>query len=1329
MVTGTGISTDPYMIYNLADLELVGTGSYALSAYYELANDIDASATSGSTYNSGQGFIPIGGGGGPTANRFNGDFNGNGYTVSGLYINTPSIGYVGLIGLISNPGKVHDLTVDCNITAGSTIGAIAGYSLVTDNRTDVISNCTVHGTITGTDTVGAIIGGKDPGNDIVNCNSDAIVTGTIHVGGIIGAVTDGRCNITNCNFTGSVISTASSPQYIGGLIGYINTWDTVNNSIVSGCNVTGTITANNGSYIGGIVGATNSGLVELEHCNFTGIINNNSGTGSNIGGIVGNSNGNIITYCDATGTLNSSTSFQYVGGIAGGMNNGGNVENCKCIMNLTGSNDVGGIIGLNLGTPITNCNYQGNIVGSGYVGGIVGDNESGAISECKSSGSITASGNYVGGISGTGASGSYGNCQANMNISASGSNYVGGLTGNGGGAITNCSYNGNITANSRSGGLVGGDSANISQSYSLGSINGSGDYIGGVVGVCENSTISDTYSFMAVTALGNISGGFGGFVLNSTISRCYSAGAVANGTHVHGFGENEGGNTITDCFWDTQTSGQGSNAYDLSATGELTTAMQTELTYTGFDFTTPIWVINSSLNGGYPYLANTPLPPIPLNFYGNILNTSSIAGKVTEGSAVLLSVYGGILNTSNISGKVTELLETFTVYGNVSNISNLNPKLVRKSSLKTSISNLSDLKFLLGSGGISLKGLVANTSILNPTIYRTSKLGMVDYNVSSFYPYLQGDLIYFSGAISNISRFNPTLSNDIYYLIENSQHVQIGGITFEAVYQGKDTNIQAIILESIEGNPDLTVTIQAVDLNENDIPQSLEPSSVGSSDYIQLSTSVNGTASNSLTLTVPAGGSATFYIQADIPADAVAGGWICNLKTSVTVNGSIYNQNLTLSGTVLTGNPLVQVGASPNLPVIAEMADGNYNNITKFTIDDKINAVVKTFEIDYSTAEYWKIFETGQQVILLQGNTTMLNGTLQAVDEKGDPGDHTFVMTGRDQALALINQSFSAAINCPVAASATGGSVLVNAGITFQQVLNMILANTPIQMGSTASALIPNSYTGGGLQFCGSWSTKKIAIDYFFYLLAADGGPDLCWFVDNDGFLQVFDATNPGAVSLIIPMSDQILYNVEFDDNSENVVNQITAYGGTNNGIVVTVSDQESIATYGLIEGPNLQDASLTTEGAVQAAAEAQLALNNVAVYTATITLPQFPGAVSGQPIMFPGHPKYGNTAFIISEVQRTGVQAHYTTTITATTDPNVISPLESFDMVQVVADNSVAQNLPVVGVAGDISADGSQVTVTTVGGVVAANILNPLNGGSNGSGGNNGGGSGLNEV
>ena len=60
-----------------------------------------------------------------------------------------------------------------------------------------------------------------------------------------------------------------------------------------------------------------------------------------------------------------------------------------------------------------------------------------------------------------------------------------------------------------------------------------------------------------------------------------------------------------------------------------------------------------------------------------------------------------------------------------------------------------------------------------------------------------------------------------------------------------------------------------------------------------------------------------------------------------------------------------------------------------------------------------------------------------------------------------------------------------------------------------------------------------------------------------------------------------------------------------------------------------------------------------------------------------------------------------------------------------------VAQNLPVVGVAGAASADGTQVTVNTVGGVVAAAVLNPVTPDNTNSGGgsSSGGGSGYGEV
>jgi hypothetical protein len=313
-------------------------------------------------------------------------------------------------------------------------------------------------------------------------------------------------------------------------------------------------------------------------------------------------------------------------------------------------------------------------------------------------------------------------------------------------------------------------------------------------------------------------------------------------------------------------------------------------------------------------------------------------------------------------------------------------------------------------------------------------------------------------------------------------------------------------------------------------------------------------------------------------------------------------------------------------------------------------------------------------------------------------------------------------MNCPVAPGSGSGvsdAVLMEMG-TYPSILDMILENTPIQIG--ASVNIVNSWNT--ISFCGSWSTKKIAIDYFFYLLAQNTGQELCWYVDNDGFLQTFDVSNPGAIALSINMDDPSIRTLKFVDNSENVVNRITAYGGTNNSITVTVNDTASQAIYGIIEGPNLQDCSLTTEAEVQAAAEAQLALNCNPVYTATIILPQFPGAVSGQPVLFPGHPKYGNTTFIISEVVRTGVQANYTTTITATTDPNVISPMESFDMVQIVAQNTVAQSLPQVGV---VSAVGDGVaTLNTVGGVVSANTLDQTVSDSDSS--NSGSGSGVSD-
>ena len=63
-----------YNVNDLQDMNLDPTGDY------ELANDIDASATVG--WNGGEGFVPIGGG--LLADRFSGYLDGKGFAISGL---------------------------------------------------------------------------------------------------------------------------------------------------------------------------------------------------------------------------------------------------------------------------------------------------------------------------------------------------------------------------------------------------------------------------------------------------------------------------------------------------------------------------------------------------------------------------------------------------------------------------------------------------------------------------------------------------------------------------------------------------------------------------------------------------------------------------------------------------------------------------------------------------------------------------------------------------------------------------------------------------------------------------------------------------------------------------------------------------------------------------------------------------------------------------------------------------------------------------------------------------------------------------------------------
>jgi hypothetical protein len=170
--------------------------------------------------------------------------------------------------------------------------------------------------------------------------------------------------------------------------------------------------------------------------------------------------------------------------------------------------------------------------------------------------------------------------------------------------------------------LVGGNQGIISKCSSTGTVINYGGFAGGLVGGNSNyttSVISNCYSRCTVRSMAG--GGFivvGGFIAGNhgTIINCYSTGVVSSAVpsiYVGGFcGLNDGPpGTITNCFWDLDTSGQATSS---GGTGEHTAWMTTESNFVsaGWDFTTPIWYISPSDNDGYPNLGLPVVIPIVL---------------------------------------------------------------------------------------------------------------------------------------------------------------------------------------------------------------------------------------------------------------------------------------------------------------------------------------------------------------------------------------------------------------------------------------------------------------------------------------------------------------------------------------------------------------------------------------------------------------------------------------------------------------------------------------------------------------------------------------------
>ena len=139
--------------------------------------------------------------------EFKGYFDGNGFSVS--YLSIDGSGYLGLFSLVS--GTITNLAVEnFNITAsGNICGGLCG-----ENR-GTISNCYATGSVSGYYSVGGLCGYNDYGT-ISNCYATGSVSGYYSVGGLCGYNDYGT--ISNCYATGTITCERDSGD-LGGLCG------------------------------------------------------------------------------------------------------------------------------------------------------------------------------------------------------------------------------------------------------------------------------------------------------------------------------------------------------------------------------------------------------------------------------------------------------------------------------------------------------------------------------------------------------------------------------------------------------------------------------------------------------------------------------------------------------------------------------------------------------------------------------------------------------------------------------------------------------------------------------------------------------------------------------------------------------------------------------------------------------------------------------------------------------------------------------------------------------------------------------------------------------
>jgi hypothetical protein len=190
--------------------------------------------------------------------RFHGTFDGNGHTISGVYIKNPADDQ-GLFGVVGHHGTVKRLSVTASYIEGMIyVGILAG------GAAGVVTECYTSGIVVGDSIVGGLTGVND---GMINSSyATGSVRGRVNVGGFMG---ESRLGIVANNHSSSAVS---GDSIIGGFVG-VN-WD----GAIHGNFSTGKVTGS--ASFGGFAGRSYNGMMRNNYYDRTTSGQRDSGRGA-----------------------------------------------------------------------------------------------------------------------------------------------------------------------------------------------------------------------------------------------------------------------------------------------------------------------------------------------------------------------------------------------------------------------------------------------------------------------------------------------------------------------------------------------------------------------------------------------------------------------------------------------------------------------------------------------------------------------------------------------------------------------------------------------------------------------------------------------------------------------------------------------------------------------------------------------------------------------------------------------------------------------------------------------------------------------------------------